>query len=287
MFAFIASAWKTRAGATFAALCLALSSAAAQQDTGSHEHSQHDHPQHGSAGTIRSQGGHTGHRQQAKKKKAPSSADDGHAGHRSQRAAKRHTGHPAAHGHGGGTQTAQHSEHGSMKGFLGPHSMSREGSGTSWVPDTTPHEGIHNHLMRSASTALLALAIMGAPLGAHEHATGVVKERMDAMAKRQKAISQRLKSKRDLAKIKTDADAIAEHAAHIAHLFPDGSAQSPTRARGAIWQNLPDFENKAKVLEAASRTLAGAEAAYPKVQIAADAVTRACTACHEKYRTRK
>ena len=26
-----------------------------------------------------------------------------------------------------------------MKGFLGPYAMTREGSGTSWVPDTTPH----------------------------------------------------------------------------------------------------------------------------------------------------
>jgi hypothetical protein len=169
MFAFITPAWKTRAGATFAALCLALSSAAAQQDTGSHDHSQHDHPQHGNAatdhsmhgnagkehqqdhsqhgtaGTARSQEGHTRHRQQAKKK-APSSVHDGHAGHRSQRAAKGHTGHPAAPGHGGGTQTAQHGEHGGMKGFLGPYSMSREGSGTSWVPDTTPHEGVHNQI---------------------------------------------------------------------------------------------------------------------------------------------
>src|SRR5947209_7300510 len=30
-----------------------------------------------------------------------------------------------------------------MKGFLGPYAMTREGSGTSWVPDVTPHEGIH------------------------------------------------------------------------------------------------------------------------------------------------
>jgi hypothetical protein len=30
-----------------------------------------------------------------------------------------------------------------MKGFLGPYSMNREGSGTSWQPDATPHEGIH------------------------------------------------------------------------------------------------------------------------------------------------
>src|SRR5882757_4282751 len=30
-----------------------------------------------------------------------------------------------------------------MKGFLGPYSMTREGSGTSWLPDATPHEGVH------------------------------------------------------------------------------------------------------------------------------------------------
>jgi cytochrome c556 len=135
------------------------------------------------------------------------------------------------------------------------------------------------------------LAIMAAPLAAHEHASGVVKERMDAMtdmARRQKAISQRLKSKRDLARIKADAEAIAEHAAHIAHLFPAGSTQPPTRARATIWQNWADFEKKAKALETASRRLAGADdVADPKAQIAADAVTRACTACHEKYRMRK
>lgn len=136
----------------------------------------------------------------------------------------------------------------------------------------------------------LTIAMMGAPLAAHEHANGVVKERMDAMtdmAKRQKAISQRLKSKRDLAKIKPDAEAIAAHAAHIAHLFPAGSTQAPTRARGAIWQNWSDFEKKAKALEAASRTLAGMSGDDPKMPLAAEAVTRTCTECHETYRARK
>jgi hypothetical protein len=37
---------------------------------------------------------------------------------------------------------AEHGGHG-MKGFLGPYGMGREGSGTSWQPDTSPHEGIH------------------------------------------------------------------------------------------------------------------------------------------------
>ena len=146
--------------------------------------------------------------------------------------------------------------------------------------------------MRTTAITFVALtiAMMAAPLTAHEHASGVVKERMDAMsdmAKRQKAISQRLKSKRDLARVKTDAEAIADHAAHIAHLFPAGSTQPPTRARAVIWQNWPDFEKKAKALEAASRTLAGTGSGDPKMQLAAEAVTRTCTACHETYRARK
>jgi hypothetical protein len=33
-----------------------------------------------------------------------------------------------------------------MAGLLGPHAMTREASGTSWQPDSTPHEG--SHLMR-------------------------------------------------------------------------------------------------------------------------------------------
>lgn len=41
------------------------------------------------------------------------------------------------HGNGGA-----HGSH-EMKGFLGPYGMGREGSGTSWEPDISPHAGIH------------------------------------------------------------------------------------------------------------------------------------------------
>ena len=37
-------------------------------------------------------------------------------------------------------------DHGAMTGFLGPYAMTRDGSGTSWVPDATPHEGLHQQL---------------------------------------------------------------------------------------------------------------------------------------------
>lgn len=54
------------------------------------------------------------------------------------------TGH-GSHMAGGPMGHDMHGDH-AMTGFLGPYTMTREGSGTSWVPDTTPHEGIHQQL---------------------------------------------------------------------------------------------------------------------------------------------
>jgi hypothetical protein len=44
-----------------------------------------------------------------------------------------------------GAMSGMSHQHGGteMKGFLGPYAMTREGSGTSWLPDSTPHEGVH------------------------------------------------------------------------------------------------------------------------------------------------
>jgi cytochrome c556 len=147
--------------------------------------------------------------------------------------------------------------------------------------------------MKAAAIALCALAAATAivPSAAHDHATGIVKERMDAMesmAKHNKAISARMKAKRDFSGIKTDAEAIAGLAKDIPRLFPPGSTQHPTRARAAIWKSWADFESKAAALETASRTLAAANPGDAAAITAAAAVTtRACTACHEKYRARK
>jgi len=147
--------------------------------------------------------------------------------------------------------------------------------------------------MKPAAIALCALAALaaGAPLAAHEHATGVVKERMDMMedmAKRLKAIRDRIDRKRGLAAIKTDAEAIAAHGPHIVHLFPPGSMQRPTEAKAAIWQNWKDFERKANNLEAESAKLAKANADdLAALNAQARAVTQACAACHETYRARR
>lgn len=72
--------------------------------------------------------------------------------------------------------------------------------------------------MRVSRNGLAALVIVAAlPAFAHDHATGVVKERMDmmeAMAKRMKVIRARIEAKRDLAAIKGDAETVASHASH-------------------------------------------------------------------------
>ena len=147
--------------------------------------------------------------------------------------------------------------------------------------------------MRIAAMALGALSIVAAclPSVAHDHATGVVKERMEmmeALAKRMKAIRERIDGKRDLAAIKADAAAIASHAPHIVHLFPPGSTQRPTDARGTIWQNWADFERKASALEVESKKLMNASPDdFGKMSEQARAVLQACGACHEKYRTKR
>src|ERR1043166_3832559 len=167
-----------RCGALAFAIALGLVSARAlaQQAAEPHDHSQHqmppvDHSQHQMPPEDHSHHtmtppDHSGHQPAGAAKKAVPTT----------KTPAKHDGHPASHGgnhgamhhrspakqaghneHGGGAQHGAHDqhgadgqhgggahdEHGGMKGFLGPYAMTREGSGTSWVPDTTPHEGVH------------------------------------------------------------------------------------------------------------------------------------------------
>jgi cytochrome c556 len=146
--------------------------------------------------------------------------------------------------------------------------------------------------MRRAAGALCALAVAAAclPSAAHDHAKGVVKDRMDMMeimGKRMKAIRERIEGKRDLAAIKTDAEVIASHAPHVVHLFPPGSTQRPTDAKRTIWQNWPDFERKAAVLEAESKNLVNTDPNnFDALSGQVRAVSQACGACHETYRAK-
>jgi hypothetical protein len=112
------------------------------------EQSEHEHSDH-------SGNGHDHGDMPGMNKNAPSKnkEHDGHQGATAQKG-KEHGGHghtvaPQSTQHGEHSQTTSHTGSGAhehdheMRGFLGPYPMQREGSGTSWLPDTTPHFGVH------------------------------------------------------------------------------------------------------------------------------------------------
>jgi hypothetical protein len=94
---------------------------------------------------------HDHRRVEGTKKKSVSSEHAKHGDHRpapkKKRATdehQRHAGHSRPMPHDGTHQgTGPHGDQHGMRGFLGPYPIQREGSGTSWLPDTTPHFGVH------------------------------------------------------------------------------------------------------------------------------------------------
>ena len=102
------------------------------------------------------------------------------------------------------------------------------------------------------------------PLQAHEGATGVVKQRMEAMktiGAAMKRIATMMRGLQDY-----DATAVAEAARTVeAHggdamtaLFPEGSAHEPSQARPIIWEDWNRFKALAQDLVRYSRALAEA-----------------------------
>jgi hypothetical protein len=127
--------------ATTLIMTLLMAVPVSAQQQSSHDHMQHmapaaeDHSQHTAA-----QHDHSGHRPASANARKPKAKAAQHEGHTMP--GMSHGGHDNATAHDA-SMPGMHEGHGGMTGFLGPYAMTREGSGTSWVPDTTPHEGIH------------------------------------------------------------------------------------------------------------------------------------------------
>jgi cytochrome c556 len=125
----------------------------------------------------------------------------------------------------------------------------------------------------------------------HEHATGVVRERMElmtSMGQRMLASSKRLRANKDLEGIANDARAMHELASKITAQFPSGSSQFPTAAKPAVWQNWDDFTTKAKSLETETEKLINTNIRDgDALRAQFRAVAFACDGCHEKYRVPK
>jgi cytochrome c556 len=99
---------------------------------------------------------------------------------------------------------------------------------------------------------------------AHGGATGIVKERMDAMGDMKdsmKEVSDMFKGKApyDANKVRAAADVIKGHSGNaLTKLFPEGSLQHPTEAKAIIWDEWDRFSKLADHLGTLSEGLANA-----------------------------
>lgn len=149
-------------------------------------------------------------------------------------------------------------------------------------------------LPRKALAWSLVAGLASASALAHGGATGVVKERMDAMgaiADAVKSIGDMLRGKTeyDPAKIDVAAGVITSHAGdNLTQLFPDDSIDGPSEALPAIWLDWVDFQEQADRLETSANKLATA-AGSGKTETGRifGAVAGTCKACHEKFRVKK
>ncbi len=148
--------------------------------------------------------------------------------------------------------------------------------------------------MTSNFRAALAAAVILVPIAAlaHEGATGIVKERMDAMeamGREVKEIGRHIEANRNLADIGPRAAHIQALGDKLTSLFPAGSLQQPTDAKPEIWQNWDRFQAHAKTLHDAIGALQTAAAAGDPKALA-DRFTdlaHACSGCHEEFRQKK
>lgn len=160
---------------------------------------------------------------------------------------------------------------------------------------------------------LAALLLLSGTLGAqaHDKATGVVKQRMDAMgvlADSMKSIAGQLKSPSpDAAAIQAAATALRDHAAgNLTKDFPEGSLAPPTEARPEIWQDWDRFTTLANQLDLQAQGLALA-AGNPRSDTPPEAqktrsledfaamppntvftlIGQTCGTCHKSFRAKK
>ena len=148
------------------------------------------------------------------------------------------------------------------------------------------------HIARAAALAVFTIFALAAPLlpaDAHKGATGVVKQRMDAMKDMQKALNAMLSGKQamDRAAAIGLAETIRDQSGvHMAELFPDGSLNHPSEALPKVWENWSDFRAEADELEreadALARSLTDGDASAQFKRVAAS-----CKSCHKAYRKPK
>ncbi|WP_156892499.1 c-type cytochrome [Salaquimonas pukyongi] len=150
-------------------------------------------------------------------------------------------------------------------------------------------------MKRTLAALVLAVALGGAAF-AHQGATGIVKQRMDAMTAMKDAmavVGRMLKGESafEPAKAGKAADAIAGHAIEMKTLFPDTpeSRQAMSEATPLVWEEAQRFNDLADELAAAARQLSQVAHAGDEAVLSNRfrAVGKACSACHQDFRQKK
>lgn len=145
-----------------------------------------------------------------------------------------------------------------------------------------------------ASLALLTTSIVYA----HSGATGIVKQRMDAMkelGRHSKQINRMFRGQAEFNKSKLNraADLFLLHGEEMLSLFPDtehSRSGTSTEALPAIWENHEDFAKEVNAFIEASRSLQQAAQSTDNkntLRNAFMATGKSCKSCHKAYRKPK
>jgi len=164
---------------------------------------------------------------------------------------------------------------------------------------------------RRRLTATVLVLVLGAgTVYAHRGATGIVKERMDAMMSlgdAMKALTAMMRGKQpyDVERVGTYARTVARHGGEdLTRLFPEGSLQHPSRANQAIWADWERFSALATELAVYAGALASAaanqrppgrggtmpvdptpeELATMAPDVVFERLRRTCSDCHRAFR---
>ena len=157
----------------------------------------------------------------------------------------------------------------------------------------------HKRFVRTAAAVGMVFALATASLAAFAHggATGVVKQRMDAMevmGKAMKTLGAMFKGQADYdaGAIQAAAELIGQHAQDIPMLFPDSHESrhgKATEALPVIWDQKDRFNGLATDMLRESKTLSevAGEDDRRAVRLQFAKTAKVCSACHTAFRKPK
>ena len=123
---------------------------------------------------------------------------------------------------------------------------------------------------------------------AHQGATGIVKQRMDAFKTSQKQLKSIVAAARveDYDIIENLAKSLAEWGEKMPEYFPAGSDSAPSEAAPAIWSDFSGFSRAAESYTQSAEQLIAASIEGDKdaVVAAIRQVGQSCKSCHATYR---